>query len=119
MLQERYGKQQEIVDLHYSKLINLPSPSNKTESLRYFLDTVERHLRSLEFLHQNVDQDVFISMIRSKLPKDVLLQLELQKRGVLEWTVVSLREGLRAFIIARERTEQDTHEDVKQLCYCY
>ena len=30
-------------------------------------------------LAQNIEQDVFISMIKSKLPKDVLLQIELQK----------------------------------------
>ena len=34
-----------------------------------------RHLRSLEVLRQNINQDVFVSMIRAKLLEDVLLQL--------------------------------------------
>ena len=83
-LKERYGNNQEIVDLHYSKLINSPPPKNKTNELRHFLDTIDRHLRSLEVLAQNMEQDVSISMIKSNLPRDVLLQMELRKDP--EWT---------------------------------
>ena len=39
LLKARYN--QEIVDLHYSKLINITSPKNKTNELRHFLDTKE------------------------------------------------------------------------------
>jgi len=42
-------------------------------------DKIEQNLRSLEALQQNIDQDVFISMITTKLPKEVLVQLEIQK----------------------------------------
>ena len=79
LLKERYGNSQKIGDLHYSKLINIPPPKNKTNELRHFLDTIEKHLRSLEVLGQNIEQDVFISMIKSRLPKDILLQMELKK----------------------------------------
>lgn len=112
LLSERYGNKQEIVDLHYSKLINIPPPKNKKSDLRHFLDTVERHLRSLEVLKKKIEQDVFISMIKSKLPKDVLLQLELRKDPDIEWKVDSLRKCLCTYIVARERSEQDSKTDV-------
>lgn len=54
LLHERYGNQQEIVDLHYKALMNVHSPLNKVESLRSFIDTTEKHLRSLEVLGENV-----------------------------------------------------------------
>ena len=68
ILQKRFGNTQEIVDKHYNQLINMQTATNKVSSLRSFLDKVERHIRCLEVLKQNVDQDVFVSMIRSKLP---------------------------------------------------
>ena len=63
-----------MIDLHYHKIINLPQAVNKTCSLRGLLDNIERHIRSLEVLKQNINQDAFVSMIRSKLPEGVLLQ---------------------------------------------
>ena len=82
ILKERFGNKQDVVDLHYRKLINIPSPNTNVDSLRVFLDTVERHIRSLEVLEENVNQHVFVSMIRSKLPTEVLRQLELNNGGM-------------------------------------
>ncbi|XP_045206115.2 uncharacterized protein LOC123558301 [Mercenaria mercenaria] len=123
LLQDRYGKKQEIIDLHYSKLMTIVPPTSKTDSLRFFLDTIEKHLRSLEVLRENVNQNMFVSMIKSKVPKDVLLHLEVQKGSEKEWTVADLRKQLRAYIIARERTEQDdspnsgNSERSRNFCY--
>ncbi|XP_045185376.2 uncharacterized protein LOC123543363 [Mercenaria mercenaria] len=113
-MKERFGNIQEVVNLHYNTLINLAAPSNKTESLRLFLDSVEKHLRSLDVLKQDVNQDVFISMIKSKLPKDVLLQLELRRQTGSEWTVRQLRDCLCAYIVARERTDEDLKCEVQE-----
>ena len=54
---------------------------------------------------------MFISMIKSKLPKDVLLQMELRKDPDTEWAVESLRKCLRSYIVASERSEQDSKPD--------
>jgi len=54
-------------------------------------DKIEQNLRSLEALQQNIDQDVFISMITTKLPKEVLVQLEIQKGTGVKWSVRKLR----------------------------
>ena len=106
ILKERFGNKQEVIELHYSQLINVHSPTNKTNSLRSFMDVVERHLRSLEVLNQNVEQDIFVSVIRSKLPEDVLVLLEMQKSANERWTVYSFRECLKNYIVAKERGER-------------
>ena len=108
ILKRRFGNPQEIVDLHYNQLINMQSATNKVCSLRYLSDEVERHLRELEVLHQVINQDVFVSIIRSKLPDDVLLQLEIQKGPSEKWTVSTLCEKLRNYVVARERATKVT-----------
>ena len=84
------GNVQSVVNKHYSDLINLQSASNQTTHLRRLYDDLERHLRSLDAMHQ----DVFISMITSKLPKEVLIQLEIQKGNNERWTGGKLRQFL-------------------------
>ena len=55
ILKERYGNIQDVVNLHYNKMINLQPASNTTSSLRLFHDNINKHLRSLEVLHQDVN----------------------------------------------------------------
>ncbi|XP_053403171.1 uncharacterized protein LOC128558281 [Mercenaria mercenaria] len=106
LLSERYGNEQELIDLHYNKIINIQSAYNSVQSLRTFLDTMERYLRSLEVLHQDINQDVFIAMIRAKLPENVLVQLEMLNGANNKWTLQSLRGRLKDYIVARERAEK-------------
>ena len=113
ILKDRFGNKQEVIDLHYHKLINLPQAANKTNSLRNLLDNIERHIRSLEVLKQDVNQDVFISMIRSKMPEDVLLQLEMLNGATNKWTVENLRVRLHEYVTAREHAEKK--DEVKKV----
>ena len=106
ILKVRFGNLQAVIDLHYSKMINLPQATNKTSSLRWLLDNIERHIRSLEVLKQNINQDVFVSMICSKLPEDVLSQLEILNGVKNKWTVETLRIKLREYITVREHAEK-------------
>ena len=106
ILKERFGNTQEVIDLHYNQMINLFPATNTTASLRGLLDKMETHLRSLEVLKQDVNQDVFVSMIRAKLPEDVLLQLEMLNGASNKWTVGSLRSRLNEYITAREHSEK-------------
>ena len=56
-------------------------------------------------------------MIKSKLPKEVLFQMELRKDPDTKWEVESLRKCLRSYIVARERSEQDSKPDVSSANY--
>ena len=54
-------------------------------------------------------------MITSKLPKDTLLQLEIQKGSTDKWTVKKLRDLdlFKAYVTAKESTELQA-SDVEQ-----
>ena len=71
LLKERFG--------HYTELINISPAINSSRGLRLLYHETEKHLRSLEALKQDISQEVFISIIISKIPKDVLVQLQIQK----------------------------------------
>ena len=106
ILKERSGDRQEIIDLHYKRLLNLFQAKNTTESLRTFLDKIERHFRSLELLQENLDKHVFVSMVHSKLPSDVLLQLEILKGTDVKWTIAKLRDLLRQYAVSKEKSRE-------------
>ena len=105
LLKERYGDKQAVVTSHYTELINLKPAPNNPKALRKMYNDVEKHLRSLQALAQDTGQDLFVSMITSKLPKDVVIQLEIQKGARTPWTVRELRERFNDYIVARERAD--------------
>ena len=109
LLKERFGDVQSVVNCHYTELINITPAINSSKGLRQLYDQIEKHLRSLEALHQDVNQEVFISIITSKLPKAVLVQLEMQKGARNRWTVDRLRDLLNDYVSAREKAEQHTN----------
>ena len=111
ILKERFGQIQEIIDIHYSKLMNIAQPRNNVYSLRQFLDQYDKHIRSLEVLGENTNQNLFVSMIKSKLPKKVLLHIEVQKGPDTKWSSKELRDRLRTYIVAREGLEQNDDSD--------
>ena len=63
LLKKRYGDQQTVVNSHYVELINLKSVPNTSKGLRNLHEQIEKHLRSLQALDQDINQDVFIAMI--------------------------------------------------------
>ena len=87
-------------------MLNLYPANNRTQRLRPLLDQLEKHLRSLEVLKQNVNQAVFVPMTRAKLPDDVLLQLEMLKGAKTNRTVFALRDKLLEYVTAREHSER-------------
>ena len=87
MLKERFGNIQNVVNCHYTELINIAPAINNSKGLRQLYDQIEKHLRRLEVLNQDVNQEVFVSIITAKLQKDVLVQLEIQKGARNKWTI--------------------------------
>ena len=85
---------------------------NSSKGFRLLYDEVEKHLRSLEALKQDINQEVFISGITSKIPKDVLVQLEIQRGAKNKWTVSKLSELFNDYISAREKAEKHTRAGI-------
>ena len=57
----------------------MPPSSNKMTSLRAMYDAIEKYLRSLHSLGEDINQRQIVSLIRIKLPKVVTVRLEQQK----------------------------------------
>ena len=79
LLKERFGNDQWIIKFHLSQLINLQPALNSPKGLRLFYDQLESHLRSLEALRQDINHEIFALLITSKLLKDILMQLIIQR----------------------------------------
>ena len=103
VLKTRFGNRQMIIDAHYRNLAHLPAATHHTGRLRQCYDTMERHLRSLEALGENIEHRHFVALITEKLPQRVLYQLFMLK-GEGDWTVAKLRELLGKHIRAMEMT---------------
>ena len=66
----------------------------KTTSFRTFYDTMEKHLRCLQSLREDDNNTQILTVLQSKLPRSVLLQLERIKERANEWTVKKFGEVL-------------------------
>jgi len=110
ILRERFGNKQDVIDLHYQSLVNIATPSVTVGNLRIFLNTVEKHLRSLEVIDENINQHVFVSIIRAKLTEEVLRQLEFSHGSKDQWTLQTLVRQISEYVTACERADKrDTH----------
>lgn len=83
--------------------------------LKVSYDSIEKHLRSLQALGEDVDTKMLVSLIMTKLPKDVITHLTDQKEDDQEWTVKLLRDKLHRYITNRENAERQcaTKDDSK------
>jgi len=108
LLQERFGRQDLRMDAHYSALMDLPVSSPFTAKLHETYDTIEKHLRSLKALGENVEQPHFVFLIKSKLPKAVVSRMEEYKDMEEKWTVESIRKAFKRYVCAQEVGERQT-----------
>ncbi|KAG1663588.1 THAP domain-containing protein 1 [Nymphon striatum] len=109
LLCERYGDNNKIIKAHYSQLLDIPPASNNTKKLRNTYDMISNHLRSLEALEQTIDNPMYIHLIQTKLPTNILTQMELLKLDQ-SWSTKSLCDTLKRILNAREAAEGETKE---------
>ena len=102
LLKERYNNKQLMIDAHYSKLRNIPIASTYYDKLRSTFDQIESHIRSLEALGQNVENEFMVPLIRSKLPRTILAKLEEYKSSSDIWAVANLRKELKKYLSTQE-----------------
>ena len=97
-----------MIDAHYSKLRNIPIVSTYCKKLRSTFDQIERHIRSLKAHGQNVENELKVSLIRSKLPRTILAKLEEYKRSSDIWAVANLRKELKKYLSTQELEDRLT-----------
>uniref|UniRef100_A0A8D8TT43 CCHC-type domain-containing protein n=1 Tax=Cacopsylla melanoneura TaxID=428564 RepID=A0A8D8TT43_9HEMI len=100
-LNERFGKPNLIVDAHYAALGRIPVAKNTTIDCRRVLDAVERHLRTLENLGEDVNHNQLRTTIMEKFPQEVIYELRLDLESS-NYSVKALRESLEKIISAKE-----------------
>ena len=98
LFQERFGREDVMKDALYSGLMDLPVCLDTTAKLRETYDTIEKHLRSLKALGENVDQPHFLFLMKSKLPKTGIARMEKYKGMDEKWTVESIRKVFKRYI---------------------
>ena len=105
LLLEYYGDAQAVVEDIYTKMMNLKSPTAETRRLREFHVEIEMNLLRLETLGESISGNHWVVMIKSKLPKSVVFNLENRKDNDVRWTVQTLRKALLDEIRKRESVE--------------
>ena len=78
ILQDRFGKTQQIITAHMDELIKItPCHNDRPTSLRYVFDQISVHTRDLASLDVFPEQygSLLISIIMSKLPNEIRLHV--------------------------------------------
>lgn len=78
---------------------------NKLFSLRTYFDPTQEHLCVLQSLGENIEQRQLLSMMKSKLPQNIISNLEEQEDENEEWTVDIFRKRLKRYITTQEAGE--------------
>ena len=78
ILQERFGKTQQIIAAHMDQILQIPTCSDgRTGQLRFVFDKISVHVRGLASLGIAADQygSLLIPVIMTKLPSNIRLQV--------------------------------------------
>ncbi|XP_047996335.1 uncharacterized protein LOC125234172 [Leguminivora glycinivorella] len=105
-LTNRYGKKSQIVDAHYSTLYKLKRAENPDEC-RKTLDDIERHLRVLNSLGENIEHNHLRFLIMEKFPEEIIYELKLKLK---DESVEELRKVLQVVLTAREEAKRTCEE---------
>lgn len=109
-LKERYGKGSAIIDAHYVALYRIRTATSSVKECRNVFSEIERHLRVLQSLGEDVNHNHLRVMIMEKFPEDLIYELRL-KLGNEDESIFNIRKNLEYIISAREtssRLKKDT-----------
>ena len=68
LLKERYANEDLIKNAHYKELKRMSKMGTQLDSLKKGVNILEKHIRSLEAMGENVDNQLMVSLFQSKLP---------------------------------------------------
>ena len=108
ILQDRFGKTQQIITAHMDELIKIaPCHNDRPTSLRYVFDQISVHTRGLASLGVSPEQygSLLIPIIMSKLPNAIRLQVARNSTDEV-WKIEELLLTIKKEVEARETSEQ-------------
>ena len=107
ILQERFGKMQQVISAHMEELLRLPvCTGEKTSQLRHIYDKVQVNVRGLEALGVESEQygSFLVPVIMAKLPSEVRLQIARTTTNDV-WKVEELLRIIQGEVEAREMSD--------------
>ena len=110
MLQDRFGRPQQIITAHMEELLRiLGSVGDRPSSLRSTLDKILVHVRGLESLGIGSSQygSLLIPVIMSKFPNEIWLRAARESNDDV-WEIDALLDVIKQEVKARE-TSEGTH----------
>lgn len=102
-LKNRYAKTNFQIDAHYAALSKLVPARKDTASQRNVLNEIERHVRILESLGEDINHNHLRYLIVSKFPGDLVYELKLKSK---DGSITEVRHHLESIINAREETRR-------------
>ncbi|MCP3665560.1 MAG: DUF1759 domain-containing protein [Gammaproteobacteria bacterium] len=113
ILLARFGDITIIKDALYSQLSKLSLPSTRTTDLRSFADQMERILKQLTALDEDIHHPVFVHALLRKLPKGILSELEtLEFHPTTDhWTTTRFRDLLQHLVCIREKIHRVSEQN--------
>ena len=99
-LKQRYGDKTKIINARYEAILTVQASGHEVKKLRKMFDTIEMHLRALEAVGEDVDNNLMKYVIWSKLPSETKIRLE-EKRSDGNWSLSELRKEIDQYISAR------------------
>ena len=115
ILNERFGKTQQVISAHMDKLLKLPTCNGRDPSqLRLVYDQVSVNVRGLESLGVKAKQhgSLLIPVIMSKLPEEVRMQIARNSSNEV-WKIDDLLKLIKQEVEAREICENVKASDLK------
>lgn len=104
-LRDRFGKPSAIVDAHYVALYRIHIAGSAIKECRNVLNQIERHLRVLSSLGEDVNHNHLRVMIMEKFPEDLIYELKM-KIGSEDESIDIIRKNLELIIYARETSNR-------------
>ena len=115
ILNERFGKTQQVISAHMDKLLKLPTCNGRDPSqLRLIYDQVSVNVRGLESLGVKAEQygSLLIPVIMSKLAEEVRMQIARNSSNEV-WKIDDLLKLIKQEVEAREVCENVKASDLK------
>ena len=108
ILNERFGRKQQIISAHMDELLKLPNclGTERSTSLRNVYDKISVHVRGLASLGVSSEQygGLLIPVIMAKLPGEVRVRIARETKSSV-WQIEGLLETIKEEVEAREISE--------------
>ncbi|XP_063366256.1 uncharacterized protein LOC134654710 [Cydia amplana] len=103
ILKERFGKTSHLIDAHYATLYKVKMAKGNADDCRRTFNEIERNLKILESLGENINHNHLRFMLLEKFPSDLVYEIKLK---VNDDSIQELRSQLDKIITAKEDAER-------------